>query len=332
MLNPLVSVYILAFNSEKYLDRSLQSVINQTYANLEILVVINGKSSDNTLRLAESYQLKDSRIRIVINNDDTSISGGRKFALDHIKGDYFSDLDHDDIMPYDAIETLLQIALKENADIVSGKCLFLNDNNSDYTTTKQAYAQQTFTCIEYIKYSISRHDWMMHGKLYASCLYKNNKINITSRLYCSEDILIHYQLCSFARKIVEIEKITYVFIKNKLSSSHNLQLSDRVNEFNTFLYLDNFMAGYHNNYEIMCSWRSLRLGILARDLLKTNGRIYKAHKSEITNLLTYMDIIDIYNGLPINKRVRAILKAFKKGYAYGLTTCFVTKIYASVRD
>lgn len=113
----LVSVIIPAYNAEKFIDRCLQSVINQTYKDLQI-IVINDGSTDNTLAILKEYEKQDNRITI-IDQENTGVSSARNNGLKLVKGEYISFIDADDWMSSDMIERLV-IATKqgENVDVV----------------------------------------------------------------------------------------------------------------------------------------------------------------------------------------------------------------------
>ena len=114
----LVSVIIPVYNVERYLDRCLASVVDQTYRELEILVVDDG-STDGSGALCDRWAERDSRIR-VIHKSNGGLSDARNAALDVMTGSYVLMLDSDDWLQTDAIECLYQLLEKEQADIAVG--------------------------------------------------------------------------------------------------------------------------------------------------------------------------------------------------------------------
>ena len=111
---PLVSVVLPIYNVEKYLPKCLDSVVGQSYENIEIICVNDG-SPDNSIAVLESYAEKDSRI-IIINQENTGLSGARNTGIEAATGDYIIFLDSDDWMDAEAVETAMQYA--EKADTV----------------------------------------------------------------------------------------------------------------------------------------------------------------------------------------------------------------------
>lgn len=113
---PLVSFVIPVYNVRRYLPQCLESVISQTYKNLEIMVIDDG-STDNSGNICDEYSKKDSRIH-VIHSINRGLSAARNLALDNITGKYVFFLDSDDWIDSKAIDTLVRTAILTDADIV----------------------------------------------------------------------------------------------------------------------------------------------------------------------------------------------------------------------
>lgn len=116
MENKKVSIIIPIYNSEKYLKQCLDSIINQTYKNLEILCVNDG-STDDSEKIINNYQIVDDRI-ILLNKLNGGQSSARNYAYQYVTGDYVMFIDSDDWIDSDMIEEMLSEALAENADSV----------------------------------------------------------------------------------------------------------------------------------------------------------------------------------------------------------------------
>jgi len=119
-----VSIIVIVYNSEKSLSKCLDSCINQTYENIEIIIVNDG-SKDKSLDIAESYQKTDTRIQI-ISKPNEGIPKTRRAGFERSSGDYIYHLDADDYLDPVAIEKLIATAKNEKADIVVGGLIFEN--------------------------------------------------------------------------------------------------------------------------------------------------------------------------------------------------------------
>lgn len=114
--NPKVSVLIPVYNYEKYVAKCIESVINQTYKNVEIIAVDDG-STDRSGIILDEYAQKDNRLH-VIHKENGGIGSAIKTAIENANGEYIAFLDSDDYMDLDAYEKLVDVALKNDADIV----------------------------------------------------------------------------------------------------------------------------------------------------------------------------------------------------------------------
>ena len=116
MVLPLVSVILPAYNVEQYIAQCIESILQQSYTNLEIIVVIDG-SPDRSLEIAQKYALKDNRIR-VISQDNTGSGPARNNGLNNSTGEFIVFVDPDDWIEPDYIETLINIQKIDDYDLV----------------------------------------------------------------------------------------------------------------------------------------------------------------------------------------------------------------------
>ena len=123
-MNPEVSIIIPAYNCEDYLARALESVFAQTYSNFEI-ILIDDASTDSTLKVARSF--KDSRLRIITNNQNKGVSSVRNCGLRQARGNWIALLDSDDWYAPERLENLLQVAFQHDADLVADDLFLIRD-------------------------------------------------------------------------------------------------------------------------------------------------------------------------------------------------------------
>lgn len=114
----LISIIIPVYNVSNYLEVCLDSVVNQTYRDLQIIIVNDG-STDNSAEIAKSFADSDERIQL-IHQENKGLSGARNTGLSYAKGEFVFYLDSDDYLTKNAIEILVKAAKEENSDIVQG--------------------------------------------------------------------------------------------------------------------------------------------------------------------------------------------------------------------
>ena len=116
--NPIVSVIMPAFNAENTIIKSIKSILNQTYSNIE-LIIVNDFSNDNTLELIT--QIKDNRIKIINNDYNLGISGSLNIGIHASSGDYIARIDSDDIAYLNRIEIQVKFLSNSGVDVLGGQ-------------------------------------------------------------------------------------------------------------------------------------------------------------------------------------------------------------------
>ena len=126
MANDKISIVIPVYKVEKYIDQCVQSVLKQTYQNLEIILV-DDESPDKCPEICEQYAREDDRVK-VIHQKNLGLSGARNTGMQYVTGDYVLFLDSDDFLALDYCERMIEAAKKENADIVVGEIISVDDD------------------------------------------------------------------------------------------------------------------------------------------------------------------------------------------------------------
>lgn len=116
MNEPLISVIVPIYNAGKYLEKCIQSISNQSYHNIELLLIDDG-SQDNSFEICNKWKDKDNRIKIIVKQNGGAASA-RNVGLEHALGEYISFVDSDDWLDQRMFSEMIRIMLKENADIL----------------------------------------------------------------------------------------------------------------------------------------------------------------------------------------------------------------------
>lgn len=209
MHNILISIIVPIYNVEKYLDRSITSILNQSYKHLEIILVDDG-SLDNSYDKCRYYKEIDTRI-ILIQKGNGGLSDARNVGLEKASGDYVMFLDSDDYLELNAVEDLLKIAEESQADIViCGYQADYVDSNEQLLLTKEYKAiNGIFTKDDYKNIPIDieligiiGYAW---NKLYSKKLIDNHNFRFTKGLSLVEDIVFNGPLLSMCSTIAFTE-------------------------------------------------------------------------------------------------------------------------------
>lgn len=151
MCQPLISVIVPVYNVEKYLKKCVDSILAQTYANLEIILVDDG-SPDNCPAICDEYSKKDSRI-VVIHKENGGLSDARNAGLEIARGEYIGFVDSDDYIAPEMYEVLLFTAQKNDADIALCNYIRVNEDYEKIESdtigkraTDRKYSREEFIC------------------------------------------------------------------------------------------------------------------------------------------------------------------------------------------
>lgn len=125
---PLVTIIMAAYNAEKTITKSIESVLEQTYENFELLV-INDCSQDSTKEIVELFQQRDKRVKLIDNTINSGVSYTRHVGLLQANGEYISILDSDDSWNKDKLQKQIDLIMLKNAKLVFTGVSFIDENN-----------------------------------------------------------------------------------------------------------------------------------------------------------------------------------------------------------
>ncbi len=211
-----LSVIIPVYNVENYLKRCLDSVINQTYKDLEIIVVNDG-STDSSLEIAREYAEEDKRIKIV-NKENGGLSSSRNAGLDVATGEVVAFLDSDDWVELNAYELAMEAFNDHSADMVW--FAMKNVYDEDETLNTQNFQTKIYCGDEVLAVFLGTNkkgpSLSSCNKLYASKVLKNIRF-IEGKT--SEDIYFNFQAFSIIKKIVRYDAELYHYFQRNGSIS-----------------------------------------------------------------------------------------------------------------
>jgi glycosyltransferase involved in cell wall biosynthesis len=159
---PLVSILMNCYNGGKYLNESIDSIINQTYLNWE-LVFWDNQSTDNSKEIVDSYQ--DDRIKYFYAPEHTDLGGGRARAFEHLRGDYIAILDTDDVWMSEKIEKQLELFDSDSVGIVISNTLFFNEKSERVLYDKNYPPEGNVFCSLLAQYFVSLETVMLRKSI-----------------------------------------------------------------------------------------------------------------------------------------------------------------------
>lgn len=221
MKNELISVIVPIYKVEKYLEKCISSIINQTYNNIEI-ILINDGSPDRCGEICDAWAKKDSRIR-VFHQENQGVSVARNVGLENMNGIYFTCIDPDDYIEECYIKILLESLIKESADIAFCGLIVETVNNSFIKMINKKYDVLIKKDIE-LNVFHRGHKYINGGvcKLYKSEIIKKNGLKYIEGLKNGEDHIFLHNYLKYAKKSVNCGKPLYHFVSRSDSASSNV--------------------------------------------------------------------------------------------------------------
>lgn len=209
----LITVIVPVYNVEQYLDKCVESIVTQTYTNLEILLINDG-STDNSGQICDGWAKKDDRIQ-VLHKINSGVSDSRNIGIEQAKGKYLSFVDSDDFVSETFIEKLYVEILRHNVSIaVTDYNKYNDENRTFYFHTTERYIR-LMTPSEYFDEIFKTNTlafvvpWC---KLIATDLFNGEyPIRFPSGMMVGEDKMTTYLLAQKAKHIVYLHEVNYTY-------------------------------------------------------------------------------------------------------------------------
>ncbi len=213
--NPLISVLVPVYNIDRYIGLCLESIVNQTYNNLEIIVVDDG-STDRSGDICDLYARKDCRIK-VIHKENGGLVSARKTAMSMATGDYIGYVDGDDWIGEGFYSALLSSMQQTDSDVViAGFTRVLFDKKVRLLNTIETGVYQGKKLETFYSSMISNNSFFQHGittylwnKLFKKEIIKENQLSLDERITIGEDGAVVYPVLLKAKTISIIDNCAY---------------------------------------------------------------------------------------------------------------------------
>lgn len=211
MIQPKISVIVPVYNVEKYLKQCLDSIVNQTYKNLEIIIVNDG-TKDNSMEIVEEY-LSDSRVK-VINKENGGLSSARNRGIEEVTGEYISFVDSDDWIELNTYEELIKNL--NNEDVIIFNYSRIEDSTGEKIETQHIKDEEMADLEKEYRYLYSKIAHNCWNKLYKIDYLKKNNFKFLEILY--EDVFWNLQIIYSTTDIKILNKSLYNYRVNRKGS------------------------------------------------------------------------------------------------------------------
>lgn len=273
MSNPKVSIVVPAYGVERYLNRCVESLINQSLKGIEIILV-DDKSPDRVPEMCDEWETKDSRIKVIHKKKNEGLGLARNSGMEIASGEYIAFVDSDDYVELNMYEVLFDEAKKNNADVVYSN-FFIEGIRGDWFENKEVVSRREWNGFEIENFQldmiasaphdpVERHFQMsVWHSIYKKDIIKNNGIQFYSeRVVLSEDFPFQMDFLNNANKVVFLplsfyhycnneNSLTHEFNYNRIERTANLQriLKEKTSHITKFQErIDRFYIGYMRSF------------------------------------------------------------------------------------
>jgi len=249
MNNVKVSVIVPVYNVEKYLRQCLDSVINQTFKDIEIIIV-NDCSPDNSLQIIKEYQQKDERIVLLDLKQNVGLGFARNAGMKIAKGKYITFIDSDDWVTKDYVEELYNTIEKYQYDVISPDFYCYDNNTGRICNSRQprCFYNVNISTIKLKKKFLYFEETHYARKIFKSEFLKKN--NITFKINKMEDTLFIWEIVLKTDKFMFIRPKLYYYRTNRENSILSTKKDEFVYNVNLFHNLKKLVSQNNDIYEI----------------------------------------------------------------------------------
>ena len=245
-----ISIIIPVYNAEKYIRQCLESLLNQTFQDIEIIAV-DDCGTDHSVDIVREYASKDSRVVLMNQGQNMGPMVARQQGYSIANGEYIFFCDSDDTLPENSLTVLYQAAVESEADIVIGNIssVELDGRKSLWKREHLDFGTDRISVYKsLIKGDISHN---LCAKLFKRELIVDYNYHTIANMRNGEDALLFYQLVGNCSKVITVDQIVYNYIQHSSSSTH-IQISkeniDKIIMMKGFLY-----------NEIFCKYEELEM-------------------------------------------------------------------------
>lgn len=322
-----ISVIVPVYNVEKYLHKCINSILDQTYRNLEIILIDDG-STDNSGKICDEYALKDERIK-VIHKENGGLSSARNAGLDICSGDYIGFVDSDDYIAEDMYEYLYVNLIKNNADIAMCNYFSVSENR------KITKVLKIKTFVTNKKEDILKENLNYAFNAYPAVWNKLFKKYIFLKLRfpngkCCEDNFILLESIDKLNRYIYLEQAKYYYLNRNNSLAHRKidnHLFDEVEVFSSILQYVLKMYPKLKKYAEKCLLISYKIS-LDRLLYNSNKDEYVKEKiicQKNIKKLFFSNLLK--NSLSIHQKIICALIVINYKIYFRVKNEFIKKYY-----
>jgi glycosyltransferase involved in cell wall biosynthesis len=323
-MKPVVSIIVPVYNVELFLPQCIESLVNQTYCYLQIILVNDG-STDNSLVILNEYAKRDSRI-LLINKENSGVSSARNSGLNAVDGDYVMFVDGDDWIDLNTVEDLLGVIQNYNSEIACCSFIFEDIEHGRQRFAGRKFSPYVLAGRSILSAYLRGNDLYASvcGRMYKTSFLKKYNFYFDTDMSIGEDGYFSLQLMSKANSIVVTGYPCY-HISVRFSSTTRNSIPELKDDtcYKDYLISENLWFLFKEEY--MAWYIRAATSMLFHLALKTSCKNYSMLYTEYVKKTNYLK----YNKFYIRKKLNArnhILSFLGKGKILSYTVIHIINV------
>ena len=302
MEEKLISIIIPVYNTEKYLEKCIKSVLNQSIKNIEVILIDDG-STDGSGIICDKYAKIDNRI-IVIHQENKGVSTARNAGIQKSTGEYIGFVDADDYIESNMFEILCNNINNCNSDIVICNYNLIKKNKvqgKNFRNIKEIITREKFL------YNMANNTFngFLWNKLYKKSIILKNNLKLDEKISYCEDFVFNVEYSQFVNKASVVNYRLYNYVQRKESVVNRAFSSKRLDVLNSYNKIIDKLKNYNTSivrkYEILYTEEAIRLENLYLKSKYRNEYDYKIIKDAKRK---YFKKVIFYKNLTLKQRIK----------------------------
>lgn len=309
-VEPLISIIVPVYNTELYLRRCIQSIIDQTYSNLEILLINDG-STDHSLDICNEFAKTDVRIK-TFDKENKGVSHTRNMGLEKAIGEYIMFVDSDDFIDKHYVYDMYQELKNNHYEMIISGMSFCDEDERILKRELYKNKNQELKLDNIIEDVVNTLYFCSSCKtLVKRSLIVENDISFNEQLSFGEDLSFSYQLLKKSKSIGYLSNTGYYYRQNSTSLTHHVNI-EKIRKY----FKDNLVVFSQFNDSVLVANRVYtKLNITVRKIASINKIRYREFKTLV------LDILNLYQKSNINKDINLDLIDYESKVNMMLLRC-----------
>lgn len=310
--NDKVSIIVPIYKSEAFINKLVDSILNQTYKNIE-LILVDDESPDNCPKICDDYAKKDKRV-IVIHKKNGGTCDARNVGLDYVSGEYLTFADGDDWMEPDCIEYLLKILKENNANMSTTDAIFTTRDRkqNEFENIKCLNSDEAVCELLYDRIPVG--PW---NKLYTTSIIKNNNITFSVPWF-GEGLYFSVMSAQKSKRMAVGHRKVYNYrLNNPNSGTVVMKVENGINSLENIIFISKNLDSKENKVRYAANWHiwqnyfNLMMFIIGNDSINKYSQKYKECKKYLRKNAFP---VAINSDISLKEKIKIVFKALFPKY------------------